>query len=182
MRSSNNIGGLILTDKLRQLAIEFAKSHPFLSDPDEAAGLCFWATVKFADMVSEHGYSVWLIRWQLSEGHYVDHWAVVLSGNRLIDHTRSQVDGETDLFWHTTSYPDSYFCARRYPASLFLKDYRCLNTCGLQLFPSSFLDSARAARRQFDVQHFRPTPKMQLFGMVALAVFFYAFIAWRLFA
>lgn len=172
------------TTDLRGLAIQFAQEHAFLADPDEAEGLCFWAAVTFANFASSYGHSVQLIRWEVYDsGPYSDHWAVVLNGNRLIDLTRSQVDGQTGLFWHTTSYPDGYFCARRYPAMLFLKEYRCLSfTRGQRRFPQSFLNSITVARAQFDAIHVRPTPKMQMFGMVAMAAIFYAFFAWRVFA
>lgn len=168
---------------LRDLAAEVAKAHPFLSNPAQAAGLCFWSALVFAELAAHFGYPVELIRWEVYDwGPYRDHWAVVLNGNQLIDLTRSQVDGRTSLFWRTTDYPDNYFCARRYPAALFLTEYLRVKGDGWTQFPQAFMNSVLVARAKFDASRFQPTTKVQLFGMTAMAVAFYAFCAWRIFA
>lgn len=167
---------------LRALAAEIARAHPFLSDPAQADGLCFWSALVFADLAEKSGYPVQLIRWQAYSGPYCDHWAVVLTGNQLIDLTRSQLDGHTALFWHTTDYSDEIFCARRYPAALFLREYRRFKAQGRTRFPQSFLDFVLVARAQFDARRIQPVPKVQLFGIAAMAVAFVAYCGWCSFA
>lgn len=168
--------------ELRALAVEFAQDHPFLSEIEGAAGRCFWAALAFARFAENNGYSVELIRWSLTnELLFDDHWAVVMHGGRIIDHTRAQVDGLPGLFWHVSHYPSNYLAPRRYPASLFLDEFDRL--FGLMQkkadgqFPEGFTETVKVRRIEYDADRCPPpTVGWHGWGLLALAAIFFV---WR---
>lgn len=171
------------TAELRGLAVQFAQEHAFLADPDEAAGLCFWAALRFAWVVDDLGHKVEIIRWRITaDPDYNEHWAVILKGNLIIDHTRAQVDGQAGIFWRIAQYPENYYMPRRYPASLLLADFKRLPHEQGGHFTSAYLTSVKDRLAAFDVNRY-PAPPVPVpvhgWALVALGL---AFLVWRVFA
>lgn len=159
----------------------FAQKHAFLADPDEAAGRCFWAALRFAWVADDLGHQVEVIRWRVTADlDYADHWAVILQGHHVIDHTRAQVDGQPGIFWRTSQYPENYFAPRRYPASLLLADFkRQQHEADGQLNPG-YMDSVKARLANFDADRY-PAPPVPVHGW-GLLILAALFLAWRIFA
>ncbi|MDO8931720.1 MAG: hypothetical protein Q7U97_04940 [Rhodocyclaceae bacterium] len=169
------------TAELYSLAVQFAQDHAFLADPDEAAGRCFWAALRFAWVADDHGHQVEVIRWRLAnDPDYNDHWAVILQGNQVIDHTRAQVDGQAGIFWRTSQYPANYFAPRRYPASLLLTHFQRQQHEADGQFGPGYMASVKARLAEFDAGRY-PAPPIPVHGWGLLALAF-AFLAWRVLA
>lgn len=109
--------------KMLSLAEEFARENPSLSDRQGASGRCLWSSLQFAVRAQEAGINVDLIRWQVREDEYCDHWAIVTDKKSVIDLTHAQVDGRSGLVWRVREYPRNYLSPRRYPAVLLLTEY-----------------------------------------------------------
>ena len=172
---------MISTVELRELAIEFFGAHPFLADPSEAAGRCFWSAMAFAWWAEDRGYQVEVIRWRVAgDPHFNDHWAVILAGSLVIDHTRAQVDGQTGIFWRITDYPRNYFAPRCYPASLLLANFKRQQHEADGQLPPAYMAAVTAVLAGYDAGRFpQPPVPHQVWGLIALAL---AFFVWRLVA
>jgi hypothetical protein len=170
-----------LTNELRLLAIKFAQDHPFLSIPHEAAGRCFWSAMRFAWIAADHGHQVQVIRWRISaDPDFNDHWAIVLHGQQIIDHTRAQVDGQTGIFWRTADYPANYFAARRYPAALLLPDFKRQQHKSDGQFPHAYMITVKVRLNTFDAGRY-PAPPIPTHGW-GLLILAASLLAWRLLA
>jgi hypothetical protein len=126
----------------------------------EAEGRCLSASLELAEAaLQRHGMRVELVKWHVADDpSYVDHWAVLLDADNVIDLTRVQVDGTLRLVSSIDAYPESFQRRRVYPASLLLDAYvepgasdrarlsdRFMWQCGTRLFR---FDMAEALRRR----------------------------------
>jgi hypothetical protein len=91
----------------------------------EASGRCLVLSLQLAEQVrAASGKDVELVRWRvLDDPHFRDHWAVWLDEQTVVDPTRVQVDGLTDLAFAADSYPANYVDIHRYPAAMLLADF-----------------------------------------------------------
>lgn len=120
-----------------------------LRTPEEAAGHCLSVSLDFALAAKQfYGLDSQLIKWSVvGDRHYVDHWAVMLDDQRVLDMTHVQVDGRKTLVARVSSYPANFRDPRVYPAELLTGAYlesqehgtgrftsRFLWTCGVRLF------------------------------------------------
>ncbi len=82
-------------------------------------------SLDFAQAAKElHGIEVELVKWQVSgDPAYVDHWAVRLTADMVIDLTRVQVDGQKALTASLAEYPAHYRSPTVYPAALLFDAY-----------------------------------------------------------
>ncbi len=124
----------IHTQRLVSLAKRFQ-----ITRADEAAGHCLSLSLDFALVAKHlHDIDVDLVKWTVADDPaYVDHWAVVLHGDTVIDLTRVQVDGTTHLTAAMVDYPANFRTPRIYPASLLARAYADART----------QDSARLSNR-----------------------------------
>jgi len=149
----------IHTQRLVSLARRFQ-----ITRADEAAGHCLSLSLDFALVAKHlHDIDVDLVKWTVADDPaYVDHWAVILHGDTVIDLTRVQVDGATHLTAAMADYPANFRSPRIYPASLLAKPYtdsrtqdnarlsnRFLWTCGTRLLAFDL----KAAARHRDARH-----------------------------
>jgi hypothetical protein len=131
-----------------------------LTTPQEAAGHCLSVSLDFALAARQfYGVDSQLVKWSVvDDRHYVDHWAVLLGDERVLDMTHVQVDGTAQLVVPIGSYPSNFRNARVYPAELLTGAYlesqeqktgrftnRFLWTCGSRLFRHD-MKAALAAR------------------------------------
>lgn len=123
----------------------------------DARGRCFALSLEVAALASRLGLDLQLIVWRVvGDPDFVEHWAVALDGSRVIDPTRVQVDGLTDLVCPIRSYPKNYVRPRVYPSALLLRgcDVSRSDTDGR--FFAEFLWAARWRLFGYDVRrHFR---------------------------
>jgi len=120
-----------------------------LTTREEAAGHCLSVSLDFALAARQfYGEESRLIKWTVvGDPHYVDHWAVLLDDERVLDMTHVQVDGRRRLVSRIDSYPSNFCNARVYPAELLTGAYmesqghetgrftnRFIWTCGARLF------------------------------------------------
>ncbi|RQP26549.1 hypothetical protein [Piscinibacter terrae] len=120
-----------------------------LTTQEEAAGHCLSVSLDFALAARQfYGVESRLIKWSVTDDrNYVDHWAVLLDDERVLDMTHVQVDGRATLVARIAGYPANFRDARVYPAELLTDAYlesqqqetgrltnRFLWTCGSRLF------------------------------------------------
>ncbi len=127
---------------------------PFhLTTPQEAFGRCFAAALGIADSAYHHGIKVELVRWQVvGDRDFCDHWALVCGEGTVIDPTRVQVDGKTDLVQPMASYPRHYRNPRRYPAELLLPMFAQLAVEEEQRIPLRFMWGSGIALVRHDMR------------------------------
>ena len=106
------------------------------------------------------GLDVKLVKWHVvNDPHFVDHWAVMLDDERVIDVTRAQVDGKNTLVCGINDYPANFKNRRVYPARLLTSVYQVscpsssvrlsdhfLWRCGTRLFAFDLAEALRARR------------------------------------
>jgi hypothetical protein len=129
-----------------------------LRTADEAAGRCLAVSLDLTLAAHEQlGLATRVVKWRVTDDpHFVDHWAVMLDDDRVIDLTRVQVDGNARLVSRLADYPANYCDPRVYPAALLMHDYakygstgegrlsnRFMWTCGIRLLSHDLLDAAR---------------------------------------
>lgn len=105
-------------DELERYAI--AKHH---ESDSESRGLCLQATLAIAEEARRLnlGRRVGFVRWSvLRDMAFLEHWALVLDGTRVLDMTAVQVDGNADPLRRLASYPANYVRPRQYPATVVL--------------------------------------------------------------
>ena len=91
---------------------------------DEAFGRCLELSLNLAQAAHASGIEVELVLWSVTgDPHFLDHWAVRVDGQHVIDPTRVQVDGRIALLHAAADYPPNYVRMRRYPARLLLPLY-----------------------------------------------------------
>ncbi|MET0209458.1 MAG: hypothetical protein ABW220_10480 [Burkholderiaceae bacterium] len=127
---------------------------------DEAAGCCLARCLEIAvEARARLGLNVALVRWTIvDDAGHLDHWAVRLDGERVIDPTHLQVDGRSALVWRIASYPENFTQPAQYPAALLIEPYRAslaidpsrltqrfMRTCAWRLFRAD-LQRARQTR------------------------------------
>lgn len=111
-------------DLSRRKLIALAQSFE-ISRADEAAGRCLSVSLDFALAVRERfGKEVDLVKWRVvGDPSFVDHWAVRLDDDTVIDLSHVQVDGRRRLVGPVTDYPVSYQAPRDYPSAMLLDAY-----------------------------------------------------------
>lgn len=81
----------------------------------EAQGRCLGASLELAAFAHDLGFSPRLVMWKVSgDPAYRDHWAVAVQPDLVMDPTRVQVDGLTDVLHTSDSYPAHYAPPRWY--------------------------------------------------------------------
>jgi len=129
-------------------------ARPFhLTTRQEAFGRCFAAALGIADSAYRRGIEVELVRWQvIGDRDFCDHWVLACGENTVIDPTRVQVDGKTDLLQTMTSYPRHYRNPRRYPAELLLPIFAELAGAEAQYIPLRFMWGSGIALVRHDMR------------------------------
>jgi hypothetical protein len=112
-----------------------------LTKADEAAGHCLSVSLDFALAAKQfYGEDSRLIKWSVAgDRNHVDHWAVLLDDERVLDMTHVQVDGRTTLVARIASYPANFHHARVYPAELLTGAYLESQEHGTGRFTNRFL-------------------------------------------
>jgi len=101
---------------------QYALAHCIRSG-HEARGVCLWASVEMAARAAQLGLSdqVCLLRWRLNgDLAYLEHWALKVSDDRVLDLTAIQVDGNPTPWRQLASYPSHYGTPSQYPIELVL--------------------------------------------------------------
>jgi hypothetical protein len=81
-----------------------------------------------------------LVKWRVKDDPaYVDHWAVLLDADNVVDLTRVQVDGSTKLVCRIGDYPANYVNRRIYPAALLGPAYAARRAPGAARLSNAFL-------------------------------------------
>ena len=143
----------------------------------EAFGRCFAATLGIADSARRHGIKVELVRWQVvGDRDFCDHWVVACDDGTVIDPTRVQVDGRTDLLQPIAGYPRQFRNLRRYPAELLLPLYAQLADAQEPHIPLRFMWRIGIALVRHDMRRARQAGEWRQWmrGMAELAR-----VAWR---
>ena len=89
----------------------------------ESRGMCFQATLALGREARRLGldHDVEFIRWRvLRDVDFLEHWALLIDGGRVLDMTAMQVDGDPQPLRHVADYPGNYVRPSRYPLSLVL--------------------------------------------------------------
>lgn len=96
-----------------------------IASADEAAGRCLSVSLEFALAARRLlDADVRLVKWRVkNDPAYLDHWAVLLDDDNVVDLTRVQVDGSTKLVCRIADYPANYVNRCVYPASLLAPAY-----------------------------------------------------------
>jgi hypothetical protein len=105
-------------DELERYAM--ARHHK--SDP-ESRGLCFQATLTLAEEARRLNLEerVGFVRWSVRRDQaFLEHWALVLDGAKVLDMTAVQVDGDANPFRRLADYPANYVRPRQYPLKVVL--------------------------------------------------------------
>ncbi len=94
-----------------------------LKTPQQASGHCLRTALEFVRLAHQKGHSgLQLVRWRLrGDPNHLDHWAVWVDTDLVIDLTAVQVDGRSRLAGPARDYPDNYTNRRCYPAALLLE-------------------------------------------------------------
>jgi hypothetical protein len=108
---------------------------------DEAAGRCLSVSLEFALAAERQlGVDPQLVKWRVKDDPaYVDHWAVLLDSDNVIDLTRVQVDGSTKMICPIGDYPANYVNRRVYPTSLLGPAYLSRRAPGAARLSNTFL-------------------------------------------
>lgn len=81
----------------------------------EAEGRCLGAALDVAAFARHLGFAPRLVMWRVrGDQAYRDHWAVAVQPELVVDPTRVQVDGMTDVLHAAGSYPANYDPPRWY--------------------------------------------------------------------
>jgi len=128
-------------------------AHGFhLAEPKDAFGRCFAATLGFADFADRHGHAIQLIHWQVTDDEdFCDHWAVLFKDTFVIDLTRVQVDGKSDLLHQVDTYPINYRRPRCYSPDVLLPNFRRLSKSRLAHLPFWFMWDCGVALARHDM-------------------------------
>lgn len=111
------------TEKPRRSQAAFLKVAKKLraDSLEEASGRCLYLSLEMAKVAQARRLEVDLVVWSVAgDPNFLDHWAVAISPNQVIDLTRVQVDGLTGLLYDIDDYPANFLRRRRYPASALL--------------------------------------------------------------
>ena len=105
-------------DELERYAIaKHARSVP------ESSGLCFHAALTLGQQARRLGLEekVAFVRWRVHDDvNFLEHWALVLDRETVLDMTAVQVDGNPHPLRRFESYPANYLRPRQYPAAIVL--------------------------------------------------------------
>ena len=107
-----------------------------------ATGRCLVLSLQLAEHAQASlGIDLELVRWRVvGDPQFRDHWAVWLDDQTVVDPTRVQIDGRTQLAGPASAYPNNFIGLRRYPASLLLQDLQgATHTCPSGVFPCRHL-------------------------------------------
>jgi hypothetical protein len=125
-----------------------------LTTPEEAAGHCLSVSLDFALAARQfYGVESRLVKWTVvGDRHYVDHWAVLLDDEHVLDMTHVQVDGRNTLVARIDSFPANFRMPRVYPAELLTGSYLESQEQGTGRFTSRFLWTCGARLFRHDVR------------------------------
>lgn len=138
-----------------------------LTTAEEAAGHCLSVSLDFALAARQfYGLESRLVKWTVvGDRHYVDHWAVLLDDEHVLDMTHVQVDGRNTLVASIDSYPAHFRMARTYPAELLTDAYIESQEHGTGRFTSRFLWTCGARLFAHDLQAAFVSRELSNFGM-----------------
>ena len=91
---------------------------------EEAAGKCFLSTMEFIFTYAvANSIELQVAKWKVFDDlDFCEHWAIVISKEEVIDLTRAQVDGNTNVLHRIDSYPYNYCQMKLYPASIVMRE------------------------------------------------------------
>jgi hypothetical protein len=93
--------------------------------PAQARGFCYASTMEFSLAARQEGLHADVVVWSVrGDPDFLEHWAVLLGKDQVIDLTRQQVDGRHGVSFHIDDYPANFVRRRAYPAHLFLPGYQ----------------------------------------------------------
>lgn len=87
-------------------------------DSQQVRGRCLDATLLLGREALRLGVAqrVAFVRWHVrNDPDFLEHWALVLDDDRVIDATAAQVDGDPRALRRMDEYPANYVSPRRYP-------------------------------------------------------------------
>ena len=162
---------------MRSLLIQQA-NRVAVRNAEKAKGKCFLTSAKFAVAFSEF-VDLRLIRWEVTEdADYCEHWCIGISDTEVLDLTRVQVDGTTDVLQHINDYPTNYKQVRQYPLSaIFSKRHfsgESLIGAAVNISPIGM----RLAMLRYDLANAENFPKYSILGNGILDLS--RFICWML--
>jgi hypothetical protein len=92
--------------------------------PAQAKGFCYASTMEFSLAARQEGLHADVVVWSVrDDAEFLEHWAVLLGKDQVVDLTRQQVDGRHGVSFHVDDYPANFVRRRIYPAALFLPGY-----------------------------------------------------------
>jgi hypothetical protein len=92
--------------------------------PAQAKGFCYASTMEFSLAARQEGLHADVVVWSVRDDpDFLEHWAVLLGKDQVVDLTRQQVDGRNGVSFHVDDYPANFVRRRVYPAQLFLPGY-----------------------------------------------------------
>jgi hypothetical protein len=87
----------------------------------QAQGRCMTTALAFCHAALQENVAAEVVVWAVKgDPDFLDHWAVLLGHHRVVDLTRMQVDGRTDLSYTLEDYPANFARRRVYPAQIFM--------------------------------------------------------------
>jgi hypothetical protein len=90
----------------------------------QAKGHCFSSSMEFCLAARNENVNAELVVWSVKgDPDFLEHWAVKLSKDQIVDLTRMQVDGRSGVHFALDDYPANFVRRRIYPAHLFLPAY-----------------------------------------------------------
>jgi hypothetical protein len=132
----NALPPLATADQLIELARKFQ-----IRRIHEATGRCLSISLEFALAARARlGAEVMLVKWNVRDDpFYIDHWAVQLDEQNVLDLSRVQVDGSSALVCPVDGYPHNYQRRRTYPAALLLDEYVSTGASGRPRLSTRFM-------------------------------------------
>jgi hypothetical protein len=92
--------------------------------PAQAKGFCYASSMEFSLAARHEGLHANVVVWSVrGDPDFLEHWAVLLGKDQVVDLTRQQVDGRSGVSFHVDDYPSNFVRRRVYPAQLFLPGY-----------------------------------------------------------
>ena len=91
---------------------------------EDAFGRCLSLSLELGVVALQERPDVQLVVWHVTNDcNFLDHWALLVGEREVIDVTRVQVDGRTDLLHDIADYPVNFRTPSRYPAAPLVAQY-----------------------------------------------------------
>lgn len=128
-------------------------------DPEHAGGFCFFISMQFARDACGYGMQPKLLMWDAVDEAYVDHWAVLVDSETVVDFTRSQIDDAPGVIHRIDSSPPTLYNPRTYPAKMLLSVFDPQKPAEKSAIPAQVLRKIDFERAMFDANRV-PAPQV----------------------